>query len=109
MTGINAKGSAGEAGAPVVRYRYRTNVLIGRWQMSPSDAALDAIRAGQAEPCEAAENGIRWRVNGEIESDRETPMRPPACRDSAAVQCGCACSLALSTRQGGFTRFSRAG
>ena len=66
---MDAKGNDTKEEPQKVRYRYRTSVLLGRWKSSPKEAAQDAIRAGQAEPCETGQHGIRWRLNGEIEEE----------------------------------------
>lgn len=66
---MDARGSDGAARVRSIRYRYRTSVLLGRWKSSPREAALDAIRSGQAELDDTAKHGIRWRVDGEIEEE----------------------------------------
>ena len=57
-------------------YRYRTEVILGRWRRQPERAIDDAIAAGQA-----WRNGgghLHWHVPGEIE---KSPCEPDApCR-----------------------------
>ena len=54
-------------GTRPIRYRYRTAALAGRWRDSREEAARDAVRAHQALVDEAAPEGLRWLVEGEIE------------------------------------------
>ena len=62
------------------RFRYRTAALFGRWRGSRADAALDAVRAGQAQMCDVEPLGIRWRVRGAIEEEHGSrPVRCAAC------------------------------
>lgn len=49
-----------------MRFRYRTNVLVGAWQSSAHMATADAIRAGQA--LRAEDGTITWRVPGSVEA-----------------------------------------
>lgn len=51
---MNPKGTDGERPGRSLRCRYRTAVLVGPWKSSAQEAAQDAIRAGQAVPCEIA-------------------------------------------------------
>jgi len=51
----------------MVRYRYRTPALTGRWRDSRDAAALDAVKAKQALLDAAEPGGLRWLVPGEIE------------------------------------------
>ncbi|WP_114953536.1 hypothetical protein [Sphingosinicella terrae] len=53
----------------MVRYRYRTPVLTGRWRDSRDAALRDAVAANQALQDEAVPGGIRWLVPGEIEEE----------------------------------------
>ena len=54
-------------GTGPIRYRYRTAALAGRWRDSREEALRDAVKAHQALADEAAVDGLRWLVNGEIE------------------------------------------
>jgi hypothetical protein len=51
------------------RFRYRTMALYGPWRATATDAARDAVRAGQA--VDDAKDGttLRWLVKGRIESE----------------------------------------
>jgi hypothetical protein len=53
----------------MVRYRYRTPVLTGRWRDSRDAALRDAVKAHQAQEDENEPGGVRWLVPGEIEED----------------------------------------
>ena len=53
----------------MVRYRYRTPALAGRWRESREAAQRDAINAHQALADENAPGGLRWLVRGEIEEE----------------------------------------
>ena len=51
----------------MLRYRYRTPALTGRWRDSREAALRDAIAAKQAQADEDSPSGVRWLVPGEIE------------------------------------------
>ena len=53
----------------MVRYRYRTPALTGRWRESRDAAERDAIKAKQALMDSSEPGGLRWLVPGEIEED----------------------------------------
>jgi hypothetical protein len=53
----------------MVRYRYRTPALTGRWRESRTAAEHDAVQAKQALMDAQEPGGLRWLVPGEIEED----------------------------------------
>ena len=53
----------------MVRYRYRTAALTGRWRDTPRAAEHDAVKAKQALMDAREPGGLRWLVPGEIEED----------------------------------------
>ncbi|MGZ8336337.1 MAG: hypothetical protein ACXWU1_06725 [Allosphingosinicella sp.] len=57
----------------MVRYRYRTPVLTGRWRDTRDAALRDAVKANQAQVDESEPGGVRWLVPGEIEEDENGP------------------------------------
>ena len=52
----------------MVRYRYRTAVLTGRWRTTHEAAERDAVKAKQA-LLNVGDGGLHWLVPGEIEED----------------------------------------
>ena len=54
-------------GRRLLRYRYRTPALTGRWRDSREAALRDAFAAHQAQPDDQVTGGVRWLVPGEIE------------------------------------------
>ena len=53
----------------MVRYRYRTAVLTGRWRDTQEAAERDAVKAKQALLNAGDKGGLHWLVPGEIEAD----------------------------------------
>ena len=51
----------------MLRYRYRTPALTGRWRDSREAALRDAIAANQALADDGVAGGVRWLVPGDIE------------------------------------------
>ena len=62
----------------MIRYRYRTPALAGRWRESREAAERDAVTARQAVADAAAPGGLRWLVPGEIEEQRNDAPRAAA-------------------------------
>ena len=53
----------------MVRYRYRTAALTGRWRETHLAAEHDAVKAKQALIDAGLPGGLHWLVPGEIEED----------------------------------------
>ena len=53
----------------MIRYRFRTAGLLGRWRSRRSEAEDDAVRAGQALRGGADGRELVWRVPGRIEAE----------------------------------------
>lgn len=56
------------------RFRYRTKAMLGTWRWTRLEAALDAMRAGQATIDHGRPDGLLWRVAGRIEYEGDVPL-----------------------------------
>lgn len=57
----------------ILRYRYRTRIILGTWHSSRRAAVDDALRAGLAVRAMRGPGGLRWTVPGVIE-EAGTPL-----------------------------------
>jgi hypothetical protein len=53
----------------MMRHRFRTATIVGKWWPTREQACEDALRAGQARRDPDSPDGLRWTVPGEIETD----------------------------------------
>ena len=54
-------------------YRYKTAVMVGRWQPTRRDAMRDAVRAGIARWDGSSWDKVKWLFGGEIEERAGAP------------------------------------